>query len=390
MAEPVEPALQLPPDREESDLFRLLVSSVQDYAIFLLDPTGRISSWNEGAARIKGYSAQEIIGKHFSVFYAADDVSAGKPDWELVVAADVGRFEDEGWRVRKDGSRFWANVVITALRDSTGGLRGFGKVTRDLTLRRQAEIDRLERERREADVLRSHAARLAELEKAKADFLNLASHELRGPLAVARGYVSMVIDGSLQPAQFLEVAPIVQWKLAQMEGLVGKMLETARLDYDHLHLSIGDVNLPDLARQQVEKASLLLTPAHRMTVDYGSDPELMVRGDRDRLASVVWNLLENAIKYSPEGGAVHVLVTHRMGRAFVSIADTGIGIEQEDFPRLFTRFTRLEHPATTSVGGTGLGLFLSREIARRHSGDILVESTPGKGSRFTLSLPLKR
>ena len=136
-------------------MFQLLVSSVQDYAIFMLDPWGRIASWNEGAARIKGYAAQEIIGQHFSVFYPERDVSAGKPEWELIVAADTGRYEDEGWRVRKDGNQFWANVVITALRDESGNLKGFGKVTRDLTSRRRAELERVERERKEADLLPS-------------------------------------------------------------------------------------------------------------------------------------------------------------------------------------------------------------------------------------------
>jgi PAS domain S-box-containing protein len=123
------------------EMLSLLVENVADYALFMLDPSGHIASWNKGAARIKGYSRDEIIGKHFSIFYPDDDVRAGKPEWELVVAADSGRFEDEGWRVRKDGSRFWANVVITALRDHTGTLRGFGKVTRDLTARRAAELE---------------------------------------------------------------------------------------------------------------------------------------------------------------------------------------------------------------------------------------------------------
>ncbi|MFJ9787702.1 PAS domain S-box protein [Amycolatopsis sp. NPDC101161] len=126
-------------DGRGEDRFRLLVRSVQDYAIFLLDPDGRIESWNAGAERIKGWPAEEIIGQHFSVFYPPEDVAAGKPAWELEVAAREGRLEDEGWRVRKDGTRFWANVVITALFDERHRLAGFGKVTRDMTERRTAE-----------------------------------------------------------------------------------------------------------------------------------------------------------------------------------------------------------------------------------------------------------
>src|SRR6184192_2187366 len=139
------------------DQFALLVSNVVDYAIFMLDPTGVVVTWNEGAQRVKGYSADEIIGRHFSVFYPAEEVRNRKPDWELEVARREGRYEDEGWRVRKDGTRFWANVIITALRDESGRLRGFGKVTRDLTERRAEEIQRnLDREK-EALQLRAHA-----------------------------------------------------------------------------------------------------------------------------------------------------------------------------------------------------------------------------------------
>ena len=127
-------------DELGSDLsFRLLVQSVKDYAIIMLDPQGRVASWNEGAQNFKGFQAAEILGKNFSIFYTPEDIQSGKPEQELKIAADQGRFEDDGWRVRKDGSKFWANVVITALRDADGTLRGFGKVTRDLTERKLAE-----------------------------------------------------------------------------------------------------------------------------------------------------------------------------------------------------------------------------------------------------------
>ncbi len=367
-------------------LFELLVATVEDYAIFMLDPDGNVASWNRGAERIKGYRAEEIIGRHFSTFYPESDVTAGKPQWELVVAADIGRFEDEGWRLRKDGSQFWANVVITALRDHSGRLVGFGKVTRDLTARREAEIERLERERKGAAAVRVQAARLKELEKTKTEFLNLASHELRGPLAVARGYVSMLLDGSLSPEQFMRVAPMVDVKLGQIELLVQKMLETARLEYDQLTLNLGEVDLVALVRRQVEGLLPLLTGSHEVRTEF-DEGTIRVTGDADRLGTVVLNLLDNAVKYSPDGGIITVKVAAGGGRAFVSVSDEGIGIDPEDFGRLFTRFTRLESPART-VDGTGLGLYIAREIAHRHGGDIIVESRLGAGSRFTLSLPL--
>jgi PAS domain S-box-containing protein len=136
-----------PDDWRESDLFRLLVLGVRDYGIFMLDPGGYVVSWNAGAERIKGYTAEDIIGRHFSTFYPPEDVRSGKPEWELRVARAEGALEDEGWRVRKDGTRFWANVIITALYDDTGELRGFGKVTRDMTERRRAEQQLTDRRR---------------------------------------------------------------------------------------------------------------------------------------------------------------------------------------------------------------------------------------------------
>ncbi len=370
------------------DMLSLLVENVADYALFMLNPSGHITSWNKGAARIKGYSRDEIIGQHFSIFYPEEDVRAGKPEWELVVAADSGRFEDEGWRVRKDGTRFWANVVITALRDHTGTLRGFGKVTRDLSARREAELERLDRERNEAERLRAHAARLAELERAKTEFLNLASHELRGPLAVARGYVSLLLDGSISPQDFAHRAGIVAAKLGQIESLVQKMLETARLDYGRLSIAVTDVDLVGIVRQEVEQIKPLLDATHTLRLDIAPDIPA-IKGDRDRLAAIVGNLLDNAAKYSPYGGLIEIKLTTSKKRVFVSVSDQGVGIELDDIPKLFTRFSRLHSSELANIGGTGLGLYLSREIARRHGGDIIVESRRKEGSRFTLSLPIK-
>jgi PAS domain S-box-containing protein len=388
LIEPEEPAPKRVSVDTDADMFRLLVSSVRDYAIFMLDPAGNVLTWNEGAARIKGYTEAEIVGTHFSAFYAEEDVRAGKPDWELVVAADSGRFEDEGWRVRKDGTTFWANVVITALRDSKGELRGFGKVTRDLTIRRQAELDRLDYERTQSESARQQAVRLAELEAVKTEFLNVASHELRGPLAIARGYMSMLSDGTMTPEQFAEMAPLIESQLLQIEILVQKMLETARLEYGQLALARRDVNVTELARDAIENIELRISSSHRLVSDFPQDVPIIVVGDPERLRSAVLNLLDNAVKYSPDGGTIHIKVASRRGRAFVSVADEGVGIGAEGLARIFERFVRLEHPATMNVAGTGLGLCLAREVARHHGGDILVESSPGRGSRFTLSIPL--
>jgi PAS domain S-box-containing protein len=374
--------------RETAESFRLLVSCVRDYAIFMLDPTGRVMTWNEGAERIKGYSADQIIGKHFSIFYEEASVQSGRPDWELVVAEREGKFEEDGWRLRRDGTRFWANVVITAMRDGTGKLRGFGKVTRDITERKLEEERRFERQRQEAEQLRQHAERMSQLEKVKRDFLNLASHELRGPLAVLRGYMSMFEDGTLAVTQFPELVPLLSAKLRQIEMLVTQMLDTARLETDRLSFRSDTVDVTGLAARVLDNFRPLALADHKLEL-VAPEGRVMVTADRERLEIVVSNLVDNAIKYSPKGGAVTLLVAASANRIFVSVRDEGIGIAREDLPRLFTPFGRIVTPRNAHISGTGLGLYLSREIVRRQGGDILVESSFERGSRFTLMMPLR-
>jgi len=369
------------------DQFALFISSVVDYAIFMLDPAGVIVTWNEGAQRIKGYRADEVIGRHFSIFYPAEDAKNRKPDWELEVAKREGRYEEEGWRIRKDGTRFWASVVITALRDETGRLRGFGKVTRDLSERRAQEIQHNVERVREAMQLRAHAERMAELERTKSHFLNLASHELRGPLAVIRGYNSMLEDGTIAAEQIPAVARIVDAKLAQMDLLIEQMLETARLEDDTYELFRDTFDLRDVAQEQVDVFRALARD-HSLVMAPDSGP-LVVEGDRARIATVVANMLDNALKYSPGGGEILVTTGDRGANGFVSVRDEGLGISPRHLPLLFTRFGRLPTEQNVTIPGTGLGLFLCREIARRHGGDVEVESKPGVGSEFTLTVPLK-
>lgn len=207
-----------------------MVSKLVDHGIFMLDPAGNVVTWNEGAQRIEGYSADEILGRHFSVFHPEAEVKARKPERELELASRDGRYEEEGWRIRKDGCRFWASVVVTALRDDKGELRGYAKVTRDLTERHIQELEREATREREAEQLRLHAGRTAELDRAKSESLNVASHELRGPLAVVRGYNSMLEDGSITGGRVREVARLIEAKLKEIDALVEQMVETTRLE----------------------------------------------------------------------------------------------------------------------------------------------------------------
>ncbi len=341
-----------------SERFRHLVESVRDYAIFLLDARGRISSWNEGARRIKGYEEHEILGTHFSAFYPQEDIEAGKPERELRMAREAGRVEDEGWRVRKDGTRFFALVVITALYDASGKLTGYAKVTRDITARQ------LERQR------------LLDLERSKSAFLNLVAHELRSPLTVLRGYLSMFRDASPERRRELEERslPALEAKTIEMSRLVDQMVEVARLEEGSLRLRADRVDLSTVADEAVALARAL--------------DELNVVGDPERVQMILSNMLSNAIKYSPSGTKVTVILdrTRELGR--VAINDQGVGIPMSDQVRLFSRFMRVDRPDSDHVPGTGMGLYLSRELARRMGGDLVLQWSGSGGSSFALLMPL--
>jgi PAS domain S-box-containing protein len=357
--------------------FGLFVSAVVDYAIFMLDPTGVVITWNEGAQRAKGYTASEIIGKHFSVFYPPEDIANGKPQRALRIAEEEGRYVDEGWRMRKDGTRFWASVVLTALRDDTGKLRGFGKVTRDITDRRNYE-----------EQLRRHAEELTNLEQAKTQFLDLAAHELRGPLTLIRGYNSLLEDRAIPAERIPQIARMLEGKLAQIDLLVEQMLEMARLENDRLELHKEVFDMCELAGEQVKRFQPLTERHDIELVDAGRTA--YVNADRTRIATVIANLIDNAIKYSPAGGSVRVSTGTTNGTSFVAVRDQGLGISGEHLPLLFKRFSRLPTEENKTIAGTGLALYLCREIAHRHGGEIGVTSERRKGSEFTLTLPKAR
>jgi PAS domain S-box-containing protein len=352
----------------------------------MLDSDGYIVSWNRGAERIKGYTAEEIIGKHFSIFYPKEDVETGKPRRVLDKARSEGHVEDESWRVRKDGTRFWANVVVTCLRDPDGTVRGFTKVTRDLTERKRQQDAMLEMRSRESAQLREHARKLEDLEKAKGRLLNLASHELRGPLAVLRGYISMIADGSVKPEQVASLSPILLAKANQINTLVQQMLESARLEDSRLQLSKKKINLTQLVHEAVDDLSPLLPEGQQIVIDGPASVEANVDGERVR--TIITNLLDNAIKYSLGRGDIVCSLEQRDGRARISVLDHGPGISTTDMNRLFGRFERIITDENNHVPGTGLGLHLARELARLHGGELSASSTVGKGSEFVLSLPL--
>jgi PAS domain S-box-containing protein len=371
-------------------LYRHLVESVQDYAIFMLDPHGRVLSWNDGAERIKGYAAGEIIGQHFSVFFPAEDVARGKPVWELEAAARDGRVEDEGWRVRKDGSRFWANVVLTALHDDAGGLTGFAKITRDMTERRAAEERAIEDARLVAE---SNAAN-----NAKSQFLAVMSHELRTPLNAIGGYVQLIemgVHGPVNEAQ-RDALERVQRSQRHLLSLINDMLNLVRIEAGHVDFALEDVEMGPLLAGVITMIEPLVS-AKRLTCEVAtpragdSEPAIVVCVDREKVQQILLNLLTNAIKFTPAGGRVTVEVARAPddpAMAHVLVRDTGIGIPAAKLESIFEPFVQLGTRPAAKDAGVGLGLAISRDLARGMGGDITAISTVGEGTTFTLTLPV--
>jgi signal transduction histidine kinase len=241
----------------------------------------------------------------------------------------------------------------------------------------------------EAGRLREHIERMQAMEKMKGDFLKLASHELRGPIGIVRGYYSMMADGSLDDDGVARAMPVIGRKLDDMNALVTEMLEAARLDEGLTRLDRGPHDLRSLVGLATAAIRPQVTAAHHLVTQVPGEP-VMVGVDAGRVVTILRNLLDNALKFSPSGGEIRCTVSVGGDRARVHIVDHGLGIPPEQMYRLFTRFSRLVTPDNSHISGTGLGLYLSRELARLHGGDITVSSRPGAGTRFVLSLPLLR
>jgi PAS domain S-box-containing protein len=356
--------------------FRLMVESVTDAAIVMLDSEGRVVSWNTGAQRIKGYSAEEIVGQHFSRFYPPADIERGTPQHDLDSAAAQGRFEVEGWRMRKDGSMFWANVVFTAIRDPAGNARGFAKLTRDLTERRQVE---------QTLTLAKGAAEKANL--AKSEFLSSMSHELRSPLNAILGFAQLMESDATPatPSQKASIDEILRagWYLLE---LINEILDLAQIESGKLSLSPEPTSLAEV----ILECQAMIEPqaqAHGIRMTFPQfDVPCFVAADRTRLKQVLINLLSNAIKYNKTGGTV---VVDRAGstaeRIRLNVRDTGAGLPPEKLAQLFQPFNRLgqEHGAEQ---GTGIGLVMSKRLVELMGGVLEVESTVGVGSVFSWEL----
>ncbi|HJS80910.1 MAG TPA: PAS domain S-box protein [Vitreimonas sp.] len=369
--------------RRSEERFRLLVEGVQDYAIYMLTPDGTVTSWNGGARRIKGYEAHEIVGKHFSRFYRSEDIDAGKPWGELAMAREHGRAEDEGWRVRKDGTRFWARVVVTALRDADGQLHGYAKVTQDLTQQRQS-------------------AALEVAARQVHDFIAVLAHELRNPLAPIRNAAHLLAVAT-PGAQEFEVARLaIDRQSAQLMRIVDDLLDIGRITRGALSIHPERVDLRDIVARAIEAARPGIDSAgHQLSIQLPPEP-VFLQADEMRVTQALTNVLNNAARYTDAGGKIALSLrresqdqnyteeANQLAWASLSVRDTGRGIDPEFIASIFGMFVQGRHAASRSQGGLGVGLALARAIIELHHGTIEARSEgAGKGSEFIIKLPVE-
>jgi PAS domain S-box-containing protein len=359
--------------RQSEERFRLLVDGVVDYAIYMLSPDGWVASWNAGARRIKGYEASEVIGTHFSRFYTPESLEAGEPWSELAIARESGRAEDEGWRVRKDGSKFWARGVVTALYDANGVLRGFAKVTQELTQRRQSEA------------LTMSARMLG-------DFIAVLAHELRNPLAPIRNAVELLKTPHPDDLLRAKMLQVIDRQSTQLAKIVDDLLDINRITRGTITMAEVPCDVGAIVEQALEAVRPAIEASNQSLETVLPSAPLRVRGDQSRLLQALLNVLINATRYTDSGG--HIFVTlSRIGRddhatIRISVRDTGRGIDPSLLQSIFGMFVQGKDPLNRPPAGLGVGLALARSIIELHHGSIEAFSEGlGKGAEFVIFLP---
>jgi PAS domain S-box-containing protein len=356
--------------RQSEERFRLLLEGVQDYAICMLDPDGRLTSWNSGGQRMTGFAPADIVGQGFERFYAPEDVEAGRPAGDLRRALLQRRSEEIAWRLRRDGSRFWAQTILTPLHDDEGRLRGFALVMRDLS------------EKKRMQSLEEQGRHLTE-------FLAMLAHELRNPLAPIRNALNIMALNKDTPPQVAWSREIIERQTTQLTRLVDDLLDVSRITRGEMRLRGETVDLNTAAQRAIETTRPLID-ARRQALHVALSPHaLSIHGDMVRITQVIVNLLNNAAKYTPEGGAIWLQVDAAGADARIRVRDNGVGIPAHLIDHVFELFAQGERSIDRAEGGLGIGLTLARRIVKLHGGGIAAASDgPGKGAEFTVTLPL--
>ncbi len=363
-------------DREELEQrFGFLVGHVKDYAIFLIDPEGRVKSWNKGAEQIKGYTESEIIGQPISIFYTDEDNRLGEPFQNLQRAREQGRYESVGLRKRKDGTIFYADVVFTPIYDDKNTLKGFAKITRDISDQKKAQEDMMNTLRREK-----------ELNELKSRFVTIASHEFKTPLSVILSSVSLIEkypDADQQDKRLKHVHRIKS-NVNNLKQILNDFLSLEKLEGGIIQNCPTETDLVHLTREAIQDMENSLKEDQYIQLHTEGTPRL-IPVDIQLLRNILNNLLSNAIKYSPGATIVDCTLSYQPATVDIQVRDRGIGIPPEEQQHLFERFFRATN--TTGVSGTGLGLSIVKRYLDLLGGQIRLSSIFGEGSTFTVTLP---
>ena len=364
---------------ETNGRFRLLVEEVRDYALFTMDPAGRVTSWNGGAERMLGYVEAEIVGQNFSCFFSPDDIQNLVPEKQLRKALETGEAKDEGWRVRENREQFWADVSITALLEHVGPFGGFAIVMQDVTDRKRIAIV-LEEARQERTRLQER-------------FLSHVSHELRTPLTAIYFFMTNVLDGvlgDLTPEQ-REHLTFALDNVNQLKDMVSDLLDITRVETRKLIVEPRQASPVKLIAEAISTCGTNAATKN-ISLRFQAAPDLpLVWADPVRVRQILINLIDNGIKFTPESGAVTVACrpfAEDDGFVCLSVSDTGCGISPENREMVFDRLAQIKSGSAASRSGLGLGLFIARELVSRHGGRIWVESQQGHGSTFYFTLPV--
>ena len=363
--------------RESDARFHLLINNIKDFAIIMMDRKGIITNWYSGAEFIKGYTDVEVIGKPVSIFYTKEDIENGVPELNLKTAAAEGSYETEGWRLRKDGSRFWANVVIRAIYDDEGQVEGFTKVSRDYTLHKKAE-----------DNIKNALEQERELSEMKSNFVTMASHEFRTPLSAILSSTTLLEQYTLTEQQDKRARHIqrIQSSVADLTSLLEEFLSLEKIEQGKVAPHLEQFNIKEFITKFCNKIQNVTKPGQ--TISYIHTGAEQVAFDPSILRHILTNLTSNAIKYSPENKPILILTQVANDTITLSVKDDGMGITEEGKKHLFERFYRAANAG--NIQGTGLGLHIVKRYVDMVQGTITVKSEEGKGTEFIIELENKK